>query len=614
MTLKLEASDFVPEPQLVTVSWYGGVEELEDAVGAKLNIGPGQVGLRLRDDDFDELVRLTDSDLPGLMDSFNASTGVHGSVQVVPKDWSGASAGALSEKPAERREMSLTVHTNNGLAHSLQLSVATVPHLQQQIREQLHLSTPIKLMVFDEDFGELIEVHSLDDVASAVHVFAANASEQTRRDRLASAIKSVPQLASQAATGTADKSAVPLARVIELRIAANELIRTELTVKVIASTLAELEQKLCQELVLRSGDPIAIATHDEGGRVEVLKSLEDLPADGKCRVELWSAQRAAEAKQQAALARAVSEVLRLQTTSLPAAARQSLVDVTRQALAALDNRIDPEAAAAAAAVEQEQARRQHEAEQSALAAQAAADAEQERLAREEEERFLAEEAAFEQAEAEYQAEQAALVAKAEAQAQAEAEAQARAKAQAEAEAEAQARAQAQAQAQAQAEAEAQAQAKAEAEAQARAQAQAAAEAEAQARAQAQAKAEAEAQARAQAQAAAEAEAQARAQAQAEAEARARAQAEAEVQARAQAKQAEAEAKAPAPAAQVEPATPKPAAAAKPDADLTPAQLARKRALERMAAKKQAAAATGGASPPNAAQAARDAARAKYANQ
>eukprot|EP01043_Picozoa_sp_COSAG02_P042121 COSAG02_NODE_3553_length_6571_cov_3.989957_5_plen_601_part_00 len=600
MTLQLEASDFVPEPQLVTVSWYGGVEELEDAVGAKLNIGPGQVGLRLRDDDFDELVRLTDSDLPGLMDSYNATTGAHGSVQVVPKDWNGASAGALSEKPAERREMSLTVHSNNGLAHSLQLSVATVPHLQQQIREQLHLSTPIKLMVFDEDFGELIEVHSLDDIASAVHVFAANTSEQNRSNRLESAIKSVPQLASQAATGPADTSAVPLARVIELRIAANELIRTELTVKVIASTLAELEQKLCEELVLRSGDPIAIATHDEAGEVEVLKSLEDLPADGKCRVELWSAQRAAEAKQQAALARAVSEVLRLQTTALPAVARDSLLDVTRQALVALDNRIDPEAAAAAAAVEQEQAQRQHEAEQSALAARAAADAEQERLAREEEERFLAEEAAFEQAEAEYQAEQAALVAKAKAQAQAETEAQARAKAQAEAEAEAQARAQAQAQAQA--EAEAHAQAEAEAEAQARAKAQAEAEAEAQARAKAQAEAEAEAQARAQAQAAAEAEAQARAQAQAaaEAEAQARAQAQAEVEAQAR--------------AQAEPATPKPAATAKPDAELTPAQLARKRALERMAAKKKAAAATGGANPPDAAQAARDAARARYTNQ
>ena len=55
--------------------------------------------------------------------------------------------------------------------------------------------------------------------------------------------------------GTADSPAVCLARVIELRIAANGFIRAELTVKVIASTLAQLERKLREELVLRSGDP-----------------------------------------------------------------------------------------------------------------------------------------------------------------------------------------------------------------------------------------------------------------------------------------------------------------------------------------------------------------------
>jgi hypothetical protein len=40
--------------------------------------------------------------------------------------------------------------------------------------------------------------------------------------------------------GTADSPEVCLARVIELRIAANGFIRAELTVKVIASTLAQL--------------------------------------------------------------------------------------------------------------------------------------------------------------------------------------------------------------------------------------------------------------------------------------------------------------------------------------------------------------------------------------
>ena len=106
MTLQLEASDFVPEPQLVTVSWFGGVDELEDAVGARLNIGPGQVGLRLRDADFDELVRLTDSDLPGLMDSYNAATGVHGSVRSHRNDelhvGPAASSGRLATDMRER--------------------------------------------------------------------------------------------------------------------------------------------------------------------------------------------------------------------------------------------------------------------------------------------------------------------------------------------------------------------------------------------------------------------------------------------------------------------------------------------------------------------------------
>ena len=681
--LLLEASELVPEPRRVTVAWFGGVEELEEAVRSLLGLGT-RVGLRLRDFDFDELVRLTDSDLPALMDGFDPNTGVHGSVQVVAKAGGpAADANAPSEQPAERLEMTLAVSTNNGLSHRLAVSAASLPHLEQQIRDQLNLSTPITLMVFDEDFGEFIAVSSLDDIADAVHVFAADTTEETRGERLANAIQDVPGLADQpAGTGGAApaSSSIPLARMLELRVAANDVVATEHTVKVIASSLAELEQKLRQELILRNGSPIVIAVVGEGGRAEILKSLEELPANGKCRVELWSTNRATEATENAALLDAVAEVTRLQGTALPSGARAALLDAAQQALTALEYRIDPEAAAkkaaaAAAAVtaaaEQEAARQRYEAEQAALAAQAEADAEQARLDKEEEEAFMAEEAAFAQAEAEFQAEAAAKVAEEAATAQAEAQAQAEAATQQAVMQQAAAAQQAAAVAAQQAAAAEQAQAVAQQQALARQQAeQAAAQQHQQQQAQAQAQGEAEARAqaereRAAAQAAADEAAEfaqaefaaeeaaeaARAaeatraaeaarvaadQARAADEARAAEAARAAESARAAAASAAASekaaadktaadkaaaaaaaAKAKAAAAKPAPVTPvKSAAPAVDEGSLTPAQLARKRALERMAAKKAAAAAAGGggAAAPGSAASAREAARAKYANQ
>ena len=553
VVLQLEASDLVPEPRIVDVAWFGGADELEESVGEILGLG-GRVALRLRDPDFDELVRLTDSDLPALLDGFDQATGVHGQVQVVAK------GGGPSERPAVRHDLSLTVHTNNGLSHSVAASVTSVAQLEGHIKQQLQLMSDITIMVFDEDFGEFISASSIDDINGAVHVFPADSTPESRNERVAAATGSAPT----AQSAPAAEGQPALARMLELRVAANDVVPGARTVKIIASTLSDLEDKLRQELVLSRAPLVIAVPNDDGSEPTVLSSLDDLPANGKSRVELWSSERAVQVKQSEALEKAVADFGRLHATALGPAAREVVQAAAAQALSALEHRIDPEGAAqkaAAAAAAEAEAKAAAEAERLQAAAEA-----------EEEARFLAEEEAMFEAEAKAMEEEEARFA-AEAAAAAERQQQEEAAARIQAEQEAAARLQA--------EKEETARLQAEQEEAARV-----------------AAAEEAAAARQAAEEAARAEA-ARAEA-------ARAEAARAEAARAAAVQA---APAPAPTPAPTPArTPAPAPEVS-EADMTPAQLARKRALERMAAKKKAAAAAGGA---GSAASAREQARARYA--
>ena len=548
VVLQLEASDLVPEPRIVDVAWFGGADELEESVGEILGLG-GRVALRLRDPDFDELVRLTDSDLPALLDGFDQATGVHGQVQVVAK------GGGPSERPAVRHDLSLTVHTNNGLSHSVTASVTSVAQLEGHIKQQLQLMSDITIMVFDEDFGEFISASSIDDINGAVHVFPADSTPESRNERVAAATGSAPT----AQSAPAAEGQPALARMLELRVAANDVVPGARTVKIIASTLSDLEDKLRQELVLSRAPLVIAVPNDDGSEPTVLSSLDDLPANGKSRVELWSSERAVQVKQSEALEKAVADFGRLHATALGPAAREVVQAAAAQALSALEHRIDPEGAAqkaAAAAAAEAEAKAAAEAERLQAAAEA-----------EEEARFLAEEEAMFEAEAKAMEEEEARFA-AEAAAAAERQQQEEAAARIQAEQEAAARLQA--------------------------------EKEETARLQAE-----------QEEAARVAAAEEAAAARQAAEEAARAEAARAEAARAEAARAAAVQAAPAPAPTPAPTparTPAPAPEVS-EADMTPAQLARKRALERMAAKKKAAAAAGGA---GSAASAREQARARYA--
>ena len=547
VVLQLEASDLVPEPRIVDVAWFGGADELEESVGDILGLG-GRVALRLRDPDFDELVRLTDSDLPALLDGFDQATGVHGQVQVVAK------GGGPSERPAVRHDLSLTVHTNNGLSHSVTASVTSIAQLEGHIKQQLQLLSDITIMVFDEDFGEFISASSIDDINGAVHVFPADSTPESRNERVAAATGSAPT----AQSAPAAEGQPALARMLELRVAANDVVPGARTLKIIASTLSDLEDKLRQELVLSRAPLVIAVPNDDGSEPTVLSSLDDLPANGKSRVELWSSERAVQVKQSEALEKAVADFGRLHATALGPAAREVVQAAAAQALSALEHRIDPEGAAQKAAAAAAAAEAEAKAAAEAERLQAAAEAE-------EEARFLAEEEAMFEAEAKAMEEEEARFA-AEAAAAAERQQQEEAAARIQAEQEAAARLQAEKEEAARLQAEQEEAARVVAAEQAAAARQAAEEA---ARADA-ARAEA---------------------------------------ARAEAARAAAVQAAPAPAPAPAPArTPAPAPEVS-EADMTPAQLARKRALERMAAKKKAAAAAGGA---GSAASAREQARARYA--